>query len=72
MQVEKLTDNIYFTSYGHNTKGKIVALEDLKGWEREIVKVLESLNIWEIIREKEVKNELENNRNNRKKDSNRI
>ncbi len=58
MQVEKLTDNIYFTNYGHNSKGKIVVLEDLRGWEREIVRVLESLGIWEIIKEKKgVKND---------------
>ncbi len=54
MQVEKLTDNIYFTNYGHNTKGKIVTLKDLKEWEREIVKVLEGFDIWQIIKEKEV------------------
>jgi len=57
MQVEKLTSNIYFTNYGHNTKGKIVILKDLNGYEKEIAKVLESLGIWEIIREEEIKDE---------------
>jgi len=51
MQVERLTDNIYFTSYG-NTKGKVIALEDVSESEKEILKVLESFNIWEIIKEK--------------------
>ena len=52
MVVEKLTGNIYFTSYGSNTKGKIIVLKDLKEWEKEIAKVLEGFNIWQIIKEK--------------------
>jgi len=54
MVVEKLTDNIHFTSYGSNTKGKIMVLKDLKEWEKEIAEVLEAFNIWQIIKEKEV------------------
>jgi len=42
MQVERLTDNIYFTSYG-NTKGKVIALEDVSESEKEILKVLKVL-----------------------------
>ena len=54
MQVEKVTENLYWTRYGQE-KPVLVVLETASEKEVAFAEALARLEIWKVIKEKEVK-----------------